>query len=115
MRLLAFVFIWLVLGIYFSIYILRRADRFLRLTLRLLSHLVTLFVFTEVISVSLFSRTPKIEDVLLIALILITQLGYRFLFFSLIRSLRKNKQSFKDNVILLGDETHGIALSLIHI
>ena len=109
MRLLAFVFIWLVLGIYFSIYILRRADRFLRLTLRLLSHLVTLFVFTEVISVSLFSRTPKIEDVLLIALILITQLGYRFLFFSLIRSLRKNKQSFKDNVILLGDETHGIA------
>ena len=109
MRLLAFVFIWLVLGIYFSIYILRRADRFLRLTLRLLSHLVTLFVFTEVISVSLFSRTPKIEDVLLIALILITQLGYRFLFFSVIRSLRKNKQSFKDNVILLGDETHGIA------
>ncbi|MDG2357375.1 MAG: hypothetical protein P8L21_03745, partial [Polaribacter sp.] len=78
MRLLAFVFIWLVLGIYFSIYILRRADRFLRLTLRLLSHLFTLFVFTEVISVSLFSRTPKIEDVLLIALILITQLGYRF-------------------------------------
>ena len=109
MRLLAFVFIWLVLGIYFSIYILRRADRFLRLTLRLLSHLFTLFVFTEVISVSFFSRTPKIEDVLLIALILITQLGYRFLFFSVIRSLRKNKQSFKDNVILLGDETHGIA------
>jgi len=109
MRLLAFVFIWLVLGIYFSIYILRRADRFLRLTLRLLSHLVTLFVFTEVISVSLFSRTPKIEDVLLIAFILITQLGYRFLFFSLIRSLRTKKQSFKDNVILLGDETHGIA------
>ena len=109
MRLLAFVFIWLVLGIYFSIYILRRADRFLRLTLRLLSHLFTLFVFTEVISVSLFSRTPKIEDVLLIALILITQLGYRFLFFSLIRSLRTNKQSFKDNVILLGDKTYGIA------
>jgi putative colanic acid biosynthesis UDP-glucose lipid carrier transferase len=109
MLLLAFVLIWLFLGIYFSIYILRRADRFLRLTLRLLSHLFTLFVFTEVMSVSLFSRTPKIEDVLLIALMFITQLVYRFLFFSSIRLLRKKKQSFKDNVILLGDETHGIA------
>ncbi|CAI8170617.1 MAG: UDP-glucose:undecaprenyl-phosphate glucose-1-phosphate transferase [Bacteroidota bacterium] len=108
-RLLAFVFIWLLLGTYFSIYTHKRADRFLRLTLRLSSHLITFFVFIELFSASIFSRIPKIEDVLLLGLILITQLTYRFFFFSLIRSLRTKNKLFKDTVVLLGDNTQGIA------
>ena len=108
-RVFAFVFIWSLVGIYFSIYTLKRADRFLRLTLRLLGHLVILIVFTQVISAAIFSRGPKIEDVLLLGLILITQLTYRFFFFSLIRALRAKNKLFKDTVILLGDKTKGIA------
>ncbi|NCG03956.1 MAG: exopolysaccharide biosynthesis polyprenyl glycosylphosphotransferase [Bacteroidetes bacterium] len=108
-RVLAFVFIWLVAGGYFSIYVLKRADRFLRLALRLSSHLITFFIFTEVFSVAFFSRSPKIEDVHLLGLILITQLTYRFFFFSLIRALRAKNQFFKDRVVLLGDNTQGIA------
>ena len=108
-RVFAFVFIWLLVGIYFSIYTLKRADRFLRLTLRLLGHLVILIVFNQVISAAIFSREPKIEDVLLLGLILITQLTYRFFFFSLIRSLRTKNKLFKDTVVLLGDNTQGIA------
>jgi putative colanic acid biosynthesis UDP-glucose lipid carrier transferase len=113
-RLLAFILIWLAFGIYFSIYVLKRADRFLRLTLRLLGHLITLFVFTEVVSVSLFSRIPKIEDVLLLVLILITQLTYRFFFFSLVRLLRAKNQSFRDKVVLLGDQIQGITSFINH-
>ena len=108
-RVLAFVFIWLVVGGYFSIYVLKRADRFLRLALRLSSHLITFFIFAEVFSAAFFSRSPKIEDVHLLGLILITQLTYRFFFFSLIRALRAKNQFFKDRVVLLGDNTQGIA------
>ena len=109
LRLLVFVFLWLVLGMYFSIYVLNRADRFLRLTLQLLSHLITFFVFSELFLASIFSRAPKSEDILLFVLILITQLTYRFFLFSLIRRLRAKNKSFKDTVVLLGDKTQEIA------
>ena len=107
-RLLAFVFIWLLLGFYFSIYTHKRADRFLRLTLRLLGHLGILILLIELFSASIFSRNPKTEDVLLFVLIIMTQLTYRFFFFSLIRGLRAKNKSFKDSVVLLGDKTQEI-------
>ena len=107
-RFSAFVCVWLLLGVYYSIYVLKRADRFLRLVLRLLSHLVTLFVFAEIFSISIFSRTPKIEDVALLILIISTQLSIRFVFFTLIRGLRAHRKSFKDKVVLIGTQTKGM-------
>jgi putative colanic acid biosynthesis UDP-glucose lipid carrier transferase len=112
-RLSVFLLVWLVLGIYFSIYVLKRADRFLRVALRISGHLMTLFVFTQLISIIIFSHTPKVDDVLLLGLILTTQLAYRFLFFSSIRVLRSKIKSFKDTIVVLGDETEGIT-SFIH-
>jgi len=108
MRFSAFVCVWLLLGIYFSIYVLKRADRFLRLALRLLSHLVIFFVFAEIFSISIFSRTPKIEDFTLLILIISTQLSIRFVFFTLIRGLRAHRKSFKDKVVLIGTQTKGM-------
>lgn len=108
LRLGAFVFTWLTLGVYFSIYSLKRANRFLRVALRISGHVIVFFVVTQLISIAVFSRTPKVDDALLLGLILMPQLTYRFLFFSLIRALRAKKQSFKDTVVMLGDETEGI-------
>ncbi len=108
MRFSAFVCVWLLLGIYFSIYVLKRADRFLSLALRLLSHLVIFFVFAEIFSISIFSRTPKIEDFTLLILIISTQLSIRFVFFTLIRGLRAHRKSFKDKVVLIGTQTKGM-------
>ena len=107
-RLCAFAFIWLALGIYGSIYSLKRADRFLRVTLRNLSHLIICFVLTQLLLITIFSRPPKSEDVVLLGLILMTQLSYRFAFFASFRSLRAKKQAFKDTIVLLGDQTQGI-------
>lgn len=107
-RMGGFVFTWLVLGLYTSIYSFKRADRFLRLALRISGHLIVVFVFTQLISFSFFSRDPKVDDLLLLASILMTQLTYRFVFFSLIRALRAKNESFKDSIVLLGDQTHGI-------
>lgn len=108
LRLGAFVIIWLTLGMYFSTYSLKRADRFLQAALRISGHVIVIFVFTQLISTAVFSRTPKVDDALLLGLILMPQLTYRFLFFSLIQALRAKKQSFKDTVVMLGDETEGI-------
>ncbi len=107
-RLLAFLFTWLALGMYFSIYSLKRADRFLRIALRISGHGIIFFVFLQLLSTSIFLRTPKVDDVQLLGLILMTQLTYRFVFFSLILALRAKKQSFKDTVVMLGDKTEGI-------
>jgi putative colanic acid biosynthesis UDP-glucose lipid carrier transferase len=107
-RMGGFVFTWLVLGLYTSIYSFKRADRFLRLALRISGHLIVIFVFIQLISFSFFSRAPNVDDLLLLASILITLMTYRFVFFSLIRALRAKNESFKDSIILLGDQTHGI-------
>lgn len=107
-RMGGFVFTWLVLGLYTSIYSFKRADRFLRLALRISGHLIVVFVFTQLISFTFFSRAPNVDDLLLLASILMTQLTYRFVFFSLIRALRAKNESFKDSIVLLGDQTHGI-------
>ena len=107
-RLGAFVIIWLTLGMYFSTYSLKRADRFLQVALCISGHVIVFFVVTQLISTAVFSRNPKVDDALLLGLILMPQLTYRFLFFSLIQALRAKKQSFKDTVVMLGDETEGI-------
>ena len=110
-RLMAFVFLWLTIGAYWSIYKLRRIDRFLRVTFRLVLHMTFLFLCIQIVAISLFSRNPQWEDAALAAILLFIQLSYRFFIFTLIRFLRAKKETFKETIIILGDKAKALTMT----
>ena len=102
---LAPILLWLSLGSYFKIYVQNRADRYLRVALRLLSHVIVYFITIEVIAVYLFQRIPKAEDIVFLGTFSSILLLNRFFVFILIRQLRASNKHFQDNVIILGEKT----------
>lgn len=102
-RVLIFLIFWLVLALYFNIYLLKRADRFLRICLRSWGHLMVFFITLQLLAVVLMSRVPLIEDLTVLFVVVFTQLTYRFVFFISIRALRAKKSAFKNSAMLLGE------------
>ncbi|MGB0357214.1 MAG: exopolysaccharide biosynthesis polyprenyl glycosylphosphotransferase [Flavobacteriaceae bacterium] len=110
-RLLTFVFLWVVIGAYFSIYKLGRSDRFLSITFRLVKHMLALFLTVQVFAISIFSRNPQWDDVVLALILVLIQLSFRFLLYVTVRFLRANKEPFKDKIVIMGDKTQSLKMA----
>jgi len=102
-RIIAFLFFWLALALYFKIYFLKRADRFLSISNRFISHVLIYFLVIQVLAMTFFSRPPRLEDGTLLLLIVTTQLLFRLVIFITIHALRTHVEIFKDAALILGD------------
>lgn len=104
LRLWFFTLIWTSSALYYSIYRLKRADRFLAVASRHLSHLITLFIAIQAIKTLYFSTPFQAKDYFFLGILSITQISYRFFLVLIVHFLRARVHLFREKVVVLGDE-----------
>ena len=98
-----FILTWVGLAGIFGIYKLKRADRFLRIALRLITHVVTLAFIIQIIETIAFTNGFTLKKIGFLTAFFLMLLIIRLGVFKGIHYLRAEKQVFKKNVLLLGE------------